>query len=176
MADMLVKLYTLPPLAPHRARLAKQAIEIRRAHATEQDLVTDWTRQHFSETWGRECRVAIQRYPASCYLAVEKRRPPAEGNPYAQPPELLLGFACYNVAALGLFGPTGVREDYRGRGIGTALLLAALHAMKAEGYAYAAIGWAGPTGFYAKTVGAIPIEGSEPGVYRGPLTAHRDQD
>jgi hypothetical protein len=42
--------------------------------------------------------------------------------------------------------------------------------MKAEGYAYAVIGWAGPQEFYARLVGATVIEGSEPGIYRGPLT------
>ncbi len=38
-----------------------------------------------------------------------------------------------------------------------------------KGYAYAVIGWAGPTEFYEKTVGATIIEGSEPGIFRGPL-------
>jgi hypothetical protein len=44
-----------------------------------------------------------------------------------------------------------------------------LEAMKQQGYGYAIIGGVGPAEFYAKTVGAIPIEGSEPGVYRGLL-------
>ncbi|MEK7784776.1 MAG: hypothetical protein AAB658_05015, partial [Chloroflexota bacterium] len=34
---------------------------------------------------------------------------------------------------------------------------------------HAVIGWAGPVEFYAKTVGAVAIEGSEPGIYHGPL-------
>ena len=38
-----------------------------------------------------------------------------------------------------------------------------------QGYGYAIIGGVGPAEFYAKTVGAIPIEGSEPGIYRGLL-------
>jgi hypothetical protein len=41
--------------------------------------------------------------------------------------------------------------------------------MKSQGYGYAIIGGVGPAEFYAKTVGAIAIEGSEPGVYRGLL-------
>ena len=41
--------------------------------------------------------------------------------------------------------------------------------MAANGYAYAIIGNAGTLAFYTKTAGAIPIEGSEPGVYRGRL-------
>jgi predicted N-acetyltransferase YhbS len=62
-----------------------------------------------------------------------------------------------------------VDEKARGTGLGKALLLAALRAMAADGYAYAVIGGAGPVDFYVKTVGAIPIEGSEPGLYRGML-------
>ncbi len=38
-----------------------------------------------------------------------------------------------------------------------------------EGYAYAIIGGAGPTEFYTKAVGAVAIEGSTPGIYRGVL-------
>lgn len=41
----------------------------------------------------------------------------------------------------------------------------------AQGYAYAIIGGVGPhvQGFYEKAVGAVLIEGSEPGVYGGML-------
>ena len=65
--------------------------------------------------------------------------------------------------------------DYQGKKswcsseIGKALLFNCLEAMKQQGYGYAIIGGVGPAEFYAKTVGAIPIEGSEPGVYRGLL-------
>ena len=78
----------------------------------------------------------------------------------------MVGFACYEATAKDFFGPTGVNPDYRGKGIGKALLLAALHAMRAEGYAYAIIGSAGPTAFYEKEVGAIAIPDSSPGIYK----------
>ena len=60
-------------------------------------------------------------------------------------------------------------ESERGKRIGNALLLAALHAQKAQGYAYAIIGGVGPAAYYAKTVGAVLIEGSNPGIYAGLL-------
>jgi hypothetical protein len=41
--------------------------------------------------------------------------------------------------------------------------------MAAKGYAYAIIGGAGPTEFYANAVGAVPIEGSDTGIYRDRL-------
>ena len=49
----------------------------------------------------------------------------------------------------------------RGQGIGTALLLATLHAMRDAGYMYAIIGGAGPVGYYEK-VGATVIPDTEP--------------
>src|SRR6266511_3379092 len=48
-------------------------------------------------------------------------------------------------------------------------LLAALTAQRDAGYAYAIIGGVGPQAYYAKTVGAVPIEGSTPGAYAGLL-------
>jgi hypothetical protein len=41
--------------------------------------------------------------------------------------------------------------------------------MRQQGFGYAIIGGVGPAAYYAKAVGALPIEGSEPGVYRGLL-------
>ena len=91
----------------------------------------------------------------------------------AQRGDTLLGFACYETTHKNFFGPTGVAEAERGQGIGTALLLAALHAMRAAGYMYGIIGWAGPAAYYEKTVGAIVIPDAEPpGSYRGMLGTH----
>jgi ribosomal protein S18 acetylase RimI-like enzyme len=170
MADMLVKLYELPEMHAYLVRMDAIDVEIRRAQQTEEGVIANWIREHFSEGWALETTAAVRRRPASCFIAVEKQAPdPERENRYEQPPELLLGFGCYDVVALGMFGPTGVRMDYRAQGIGSALLLACLHAMRDEGYAYAQIGWAGPTTFYEKIVGATIIEGSEPGIYRGKL-------
>ncbi len=68
-----------------------------------------------------------------------------------------------------MFGPTGVAESARGHGVGAALLLLALQAMREQGYAYAVIGAAGPIEFYQRTVGGIVIPGSWPGLYEGML-------
>jgi hypothetical protein len=45
--------------------------------------------------------------------------------------------------------------------------------MSAVGYAYAIVGGAGESRFYAETVGAIEIPGSTPGIYRDRLKAPR---
>jgi len=66
-----------------------------------------------------------------------------------------VGFACYEATCRNFFGPELVHPERRQRGIGRALLLSALHAMRAEGYAYAIIGWASSVDFYRRAVGAF---------------------
>ncbi|MBI5961462.1 MAG: GNAT family N-acetyltransferase [Chloroflexi bacterium] len=155
MTDMLVKLYELPPLAPALEQCAAVGVDIRRALPVEKHVILNWIAQHFSQHWVSECDAAMARFPAACFVATEG--------------ETLIGFACYDAGAKGIFGPTGVSEQARGKGAGKALLLACLHDMLAQGYAYAVIGWTGPQEFYAKVCGATPIEGSRPGMYRGML-------
>jgi GNAT superfamily N-acetyltransferase len=155
MTDMLVKLYTLPNLEPVLASQKETGIDIRRAMPAEKEIVVDWVGQHFEPAWVSECEVAFARQPISCFIAVENSQ--------------LAGFACHDATSRNFFGPTGVSHSFRRRGIGRALLLACLHAMADQGYAYAIIGGVGPVEFYAKTVGAVLIEGSEPGIYGGML-------
>ncbi len=155
MPDMLVKLYALPNWADLRDKLAQQSVDIRRAIAPEKHLVVSWVRQTFGELWASETEVAFTNHPVSCYIATHDKH--------------ILGFACCDATCKNFFGPTGVAESERGRGIGKALLLACLDAMCAQGYGYAIIGAAGPTAFYEKAVGATVIEDSSPGIYRGML-------
>lgn len=155
MTDMLVKLYDLPPLEPLIAGAKDQGVMIRRGIAPEKIFVLDWVEDHFSIFWRSECDVAYSRMPVSCFLAVEG--------------DELLGFACYDATARGFFGPTGVHESARGRGLGKALLLVCLHDMYVQGYGYGIIGGVGPIEFYEKAVGATVIRDSSPGVYRGML-------
>jgi len=155
MADMLVKLYSLPDLEPVLTSQKEAGVDIRRAMGAEKQIVADWVGQNFEPEWASECEVAFARQPISCFIAIDKGR--------------LAGFACHDATCKNFFGPTGVSHAYRGRGIGQALLLACLHAMAGQGYAYAIIGGVGPVEFYAKTVGAVVIEGSDPGIYGGML-------
>jgi GNAT superfamily N-acetyltransferase len=167
MADLLVKLYNIPAVETLILQLEKENILICRSLPSHKAIVTEWVRTYFPGTWPLETEAAYEQRPITCFVAVHKQPDhlPAMSL-YDQAPELLVGFAIYDVTARGLFGPTGVREDYRGKGIGKALLLACLHAMKEERYAYAIIGWAGPVEFYSKAVGATVISGSEPGIFR----------
>jgi predicted N-acetyltransferase YhbS len=99
--------------------------------------------------------VAFSNSSVSCFIATENNK--------------ITGFACYDSTAKNFFGPVGVAEQSRNRGIGEALLLSALDAMSQIGYAYAIIGGVGSAEFYVTTVGAIEIPGSSPGIYRDRL-------
>ena len=152
--DLLVKLYALP--AAGAADQAAAAFAVRRAFAAEKTLVRRWIAQQFGDAWASESEAAFARQPIACFVAVID--------------DELAGFACYDATARGFFGPFGVAERQRRGGVGRALLMATLHDMAAQGYAYAIIGAAGASsGFYARELDATEIPGSAPGFYRGML-------
>jgi GNAT superfamily N-acetyltransferase len=151
MPDMLVRLYDLPDSAPHYARVAAAGFAVRRADPWERERFRAFVQKHFGTLWAVEAERAFVHEPITAWLAVRG-------------PELC-GFACYECTRRGYFGPTGVREDLRGQGLGAALLFRCLESMLEMGYGYAVIGGVGPAAFYEKLVGAFVIPGSETGVY-----------
>ena len=151
--DLLVRLYDLPQLRERREATADVAV--RRAFAAEKGIVRRWIAQRFGDAWASESEAAFARSPVSCFVAVDEHE--------------LVGFSCYDSTARGFFGPIGVAESARRRGIGRALTMATLQDMAAHGYAYAVIGGAGAEEFYRREFDAVPIPGSTPGFYRGML-------
>lgn len=152
--DLLVNLYSRR-MAELARRVESVAATIRVALPPEMHIVQDWVRRTFSEYWVSEVSVAMSRQPPGCLVAI------VDGE--------LVGFACYDATARGFFGPTGVAESQRGKGVGAALLYHTLAAMQAQGYAYAVIGGVGPVDFYAKAVGAVPIAADQEDIYQGLL-------
>lgn len=148
---MLVRLYALPSPEPALARAARQGVQIRRPEPSQREAVVRWVRTTFSRGWAAECETAFSFTPAACWIAVRD--------------VALLGFACHDCTRRNFFGPAGVDPTARGLGLGAALTLATLASMRDEGYAYAIIGGVGPAAFYTKVAGAMPIEGSTPGIY-----------
>jgi GNAT superfamily N-acetyltransferase len=156
MTDMLVKLYDLPERPPRLPR----GLVVRRALPLERTVVAPWVRRTFGAGWAAECEATFGRLPVSCFVA--------------QQAEELAGFCVYDATARGMLGPIGVAPSYQRRGLGRALLLAALEAMHAAGYAYAVVGWVRSEIFFQHTVGALPIPGSDPGLYTGLIPAPPD--
>ena len=159
--DMLVPLYKLGGVEERLRRIAGHGIVVRRAMAHERRAVVRWVRRTFESegpAWGDECEHALSGLPIRCHIATRGGE--------------VLGFACFDATAKGVFGPTGTDRELRGLGVGAALLVVSLNAMREAGYAYAVIGGAGEhvRGFYEKVAGAIAIADSEPGMYRDPLS------
>jgi GNAT superfamily N-acetyltransferase len=154
MADLLVRLYDLPVFEAE-ARVRDAGIVVRRALALERYFVLDWVEANFSLIWRGEAALALSQMPVTALIAVRG--------------DDLLGFACYDASAKGFFGPTGVAEAERGKGIGEALLIATLRAQREAGYAYSVIGDPGPVEFYKKRLDALEIPKSKPGIYAGRL-------
>lgn len=152
MIDMLVRLYDLPDSSGLYHEIAGKGITLRRARAFEKHTVEHFARANFSEKWVSEVAVSLSRQPVACFIATRDKE--------------ILGFACYDTTQRGFFGPTGVAESARGLGLGKALLMRSLEALRETGYAYAIIGGVGPREFYEKACGAIEIPGSDPGTYR----------
>ncbi|HBR31737.1 MAG: GNAT family N-acetyltransferase [Eubacteriales bacterium] len=153
MPDMLVKLYELPDSTELYKELSESGIRIIRPLTPNKTKIHDWVKTQFSEGWADEIDAAFTRHPVSCFIA------------YNDNEKSVVGFAGYDCTYKAFFGPTGVDEAYRGKGIGRALCLRCMEALRDEGYAYAIIGSAGPLDFYKKICGAVVIGGSDPGIY-----------
>ena len=154
MPDMLVKLYELPDSKPLYNKLEAQGIRIIRPMTPNKTKVVEWVREYFHDGWADEISAAFTRHPVGCFIAHDVNN------------KKILGFGGYDCTYTAFFGPTGVDPAERKRGIGGAILLRCMEAMRDEGYAYAIIGSAGPTDYYKKVVGAEIIEGSIPGIYK----------
>jgi len=161
MADLLVNLLKLPPVAPAVEEMAARGILVRRGNTYEQTPIRRFVEKEFSVGWADEISVAYARQPVTLFVATKGQK--------------ILGFAAYECTRRAFLGPMGVAKSAREKGIGTALLLSAMWGLYEMGYVYGVIGGVGPVEFYRKTVGAIEIEGSTPGIYANILRASRSK-
>jgi predicted N-acetyltransferase YhbS len=153
--DMLVNLLRLPPVDSALEELRGAGLVVRRARPWELTAVREFVTEGFGRSWADEISAGLVRQPVTVFVALREGR--------------LVGFAAYECTRKNFFGPTGVVERERGRGLGRALLVASLWGLRELGYAYAIIGGVGPAEFYERAVGARLIPDSSPGVYADPL-------
>ena len=151
MPDMLVNLLKLPPLEPALLESAVAKIIVRRAQPFEITPLLSFIEDNFSVAWADEISVGFANKPVSIFIATLEKE--------------IVGFAAYECTRRSFFGPEGVVENMQGHGVGKALLLACLWGLREMGYVYGVIGHAGPIEFYEKTVGAVVIPDSDPGIY-----------
>src|SRR5918912_1629648 len=155
MPDMLVNLLKLAPVEPVLDELRRAGVIVRRAMPHEITPVREFVLKNFEAGWADEIAVGYANKPVSVFIAIRDGR--------------VVGFGAYECTRRSFFGPTGVAESERGRGVGRALLLACLWGLREMGYAYGIIGGAGPVEFYERAVGAILIPDSVPGIYADPV-------
>lgn len=146
MPDLLVNLLKLP--MPEKSH---EGFVVHRPQPFELSIVRSFVAENFSPKWADEISIGFARQPVSVFVASVDRQ--------------LIGFAGYECTRRAFFGPMGVLDTAQSKGVGKALLLTSLWALREMGYVYAIIGAAGPVRFYQKTVGAIVIPDSEPGIY-----------
>ena len=151
MPDLLVNLLKLPSLERVLLEMNQANTIVRRAQVFEITQALEFVEREFSTAWADEISVGFANKPVSVYIAIVDKE--------------IVGFAGYECTRRCFFGPTGVVESMRGRGIGKVLLLASLWGLREMGYVYGIIGGVGPVEFYEKTVGAIVIPDSDPGIY-----------
>ena len=148
---MLVNLLKLPLLPPLIDEMKAAGVNIRRAQPFELTPVRQFIEQNFSVAWADEVSVGFANKPVTVYVATRESG--------------VIGFAGYECTRRAFFGPTGVAESERSRGVGKALLIAALWGLRELGYVYGIIGHAGPIKYYQEAVGAVVIPDSDPGIY-----------
>lgn len=118
--------------------------DIPRASHDDRERALAFVEKHFGRIWAFEAAKAFETEIPQMYLTEEEGR--------------VTGFAVHDVnnRGLGFFGPTGVSEEMRGRGLGCKLLLASLADLRRLGYARAVIPWTDALAFYRKCCGAEP--------------------
>jgi len=142
--DMLVNLTQLPEVPQLPPNIC-----IKRAIIVDRDRILKFVCESFpGNSWPAEVEKALYQNPGTCFIAIAEKE--------------VVGFACYDTTGLDYFGPTGVRKDFRGKGIGAALLIRTMRAMLEAGYTYAVIGAVSDAAeFYKKVLGAEYIQGAD---------------
>jgi len=124
--------------------LTKEGYKYERVQPEDFDKLYDFVKQHFpNNTWAVEVKFSFTFNPPTTYIAKD-----ANNN--------IVGWATHSQFFPGSFGPTGVKESLRGKGIGAILFLWCLWDIKQKGLHTSEIMWVeGNTiKFYSKVSGA----------------------
>jgi len=104
----------------------------------------NFVKQHFpNNTWADEVRYSFKLQPPTTFIAKNTKNE-------------IVGWATHSQFFPGSFGPTGVDESLRGKGIGTELFLSCLWDIKQKGLDICEIMWVegNTVKFYSKAIGA----------------------
>lgn len=115
---------------------------VERGSAAERDRIVEFAARYFGSAWAWEVSRSLENTPPTLFIVRDE-----EGR--------VAGFSAHeaNNRGLGFFGPMGVEPGQRGKGSGSALLLASLVDLRDLGYREAVISWAANAGFYEEVAG-----------------------
>jgi GNAT superfamily N-acetyltransferase len=115
---------------------------VQRVTDATRERVLGFVESHFGRAWRFECENAGSRLF------------------FVEHDGAIAAFSAHdsNNRGLGFFGPTGVAESMRGRGLGTLLLHASLADLRSIGYTRAVIPWTDTIRFYERACGAVVTE------------------
>ncbi|MEO6258745.1 MAG: GNAT family N-acetyltransferase [Thermoanaerobaculia bacterium] len=115
---------------------------VKRATLDDRERVLHFIEHDFGAIWRFEADHAFQSDQPKIFYAEEQGE--------------VVGFAAHdaNNRGLGWFGPTGVRETLRGRGIGSRLLQASLGDLRRMGHTRVVIPWTDAVEFYQRACNA----------------------
>ncbi|MEW6356607.1 MAG: GNAT family N-acetyltransferase [Planctomycetota bacterium] len=109
----------LPDYTQLIAQRAAEGITFHRPAMAEKREVQEWILRAFGEGWRYETGLAFREEKVTVWIAR------AGGK--------VCGFAASNATGRDYFGPTGVADDQRGKGLGRVLLVKCLEDMQADG-------------------------------------------
>ncbi len=144
IGDMIVNLY-----AKDRWRIdCKYGTRV--VFPSDSERVLNFVRKEFPDEKGWLMEINHALHEGKCVISVIEHE--------------IVGFACYDCTGKGYFGPFGVAEAHRSKGVGTEIFYECLDQMKSCGYGYTIIGWVDDTAkdFYEKEANAWYIPDSEP--------------
>src|SRR4030042_2668876 len=103
MPDMLVRLYDLPDASAAYQRVQEAGVMVRRADPWDRERYRRFVEEAFGTLWAVEADLAYHHSPITAFLAEKEQR--------------VVGVAAYECTRRGFFGPTGVEQRQRRRGM-----------------------------------------------------------
>lgn len=130
-------------LAKRKEELARRGFVVDRLGASCVQSLTRRVVQAFSSGWAYQVRRASAMVPSGVHVATVR-----DTGEFA-------GFSVRdgNNQGLGWFGPMGTFPEFRGNGVGGALLLQTMLDVQKQGHKSCEVAWIGPREFYQKHVG-----------------------
>jgi mycothiol synthase len=117
------------------ATLAETGYTFKRIEESDRPSLDRYLSARWSSGWHFECLCALDADPATGHIALK------DGE--------IVGFAVYDIARPGWFGPIGTNEELRGQGIGKVLLHRCYHDWQLQGRKVGEVAWIGPMYFYS---------------------------